>query len=147
MNIQLFNKSSNPSPKKQTAGAAGFDLAVSEGYRLKAGSTNMLNTGIHVAIEEGYEGQIRLRSSLGKKGIIITNSPGTIDSDYRGELKILIYNTNSHTFGIEKGERIAQLIINKIPEVHIEELSEEDFFNTVGLHTVRGKGGFGSTGE
>ena len=143
MNIQLFNKSSNPSPKKQTEGSAGFDLAVSEGYRLKEGSTTMLNTGIHVAIEEGYEGQVRLRSSLGKKGLIITNSPGTIDSDYRGEIKILLYNTNTHTFGIEKGERVAQLVINKIPKVHIEELSEEVFFK---LETARGEGGFGSTG-
>jgi dUTP pyrophosphatase len=127
-------------PERKSEGAAGFDLAVNKDYDLPPGKVVVLNTGYAVEIPQGYEGQVRIRSSWGKKGVIVTNSPGTIDWDYRGELKILVMNLTGETIRIKTGERIAQLVIAPIANVGMVEFVGEL------SDTQRGEGGFGSTG-
>ena len=128
-------------PAWQTAGAAGLDLAaaVREPLTLASGQIALVPTGWAVAIPAGYEGQIRPRSGLAlKKGLTLVNTPGTIDWDYRGEVQMPLINLGPEPVTINRGDRVAQLIINKIerPEiVVVEELSD----------TERGSGGFGST--
>ncbi|MFA5033304.1 MAG: dUTP diphosphatase [bacterium] len=127
-------------PQYQTEGAAGLDLYSIEDKTLKAGRFLTVGTGIVVEIPKGYEGQVRPRSGLAfNYGIGILNSPGTIDSDYRGEIKIILFNLSSEDFKIKKGMRIAQLIISKTCRCKLvteNKLSE----------TKRGVNGFGSTG-
>lgn len=144
MKLIILNTSDNPDPEYKTSGAAGMDLAASEVCRIGSREGTQIKTGIHVAIPEGFEGQVRIRSSLGNKGLILSNAPGTIDSDYRGEIRLLAYNLNDHIFGIEKGERIAQLVITPIVTPQCESVSEDEFKQ---LTTDRGSGGFGSTGS
>tara|TARA_R110000751_G_scaffold190335_1_gene296160 strand:+ start:342 stop:776 length:435 start_codon:yes stop_codon:yes gene_type:complete len=143
MKIKILNTSDNPTPKLETKGAAGFDLAVSEDTVIRGASMELVPTGIRIAIPEGFEGQIRLRSSMSKKHVVMPNAPGTIDSDYRGELKVPIRNLAPYTgITLKKGERIAQLIINELPKVTLEAITIEEFGK---LMTDRGDGGFGST--
>lgn len=145
MQIKILNKSDNPTPSYQSEGAAGFDIAADEDVTLVAREGRLVSTGIHVIIPKGYEGQLRLRSSMYKTNLVMPNSPGTIDSDYRGEVKVAVLNTNPYcSRSIKKGDRIAQMVINKLPSVDIEEISEEDFNKDT---TDRGEGGFGSTGK
>ena len=144
MQIKLLNKSDNPSPEYKTQGAAGFDIAANEDVTLVAREGRLISTGIYVIIPKGYEGQLRLRSSMYKTNLVMPNSPGTIDSDYRGEVKIALLNTNPYcSREIKKGERIAQMVINKLPWVDIEEVDEAEFNTDT---TERGGEGFGSTG-
>lgn len=130
-----------PMPAWQTAGAAGLDLAagVREALTLAPGAIALVPTGWAMAIPEGYEGQIRPRSGLAlKKGLTLINSPGTIDSDYRGEVQLPLINLGPEPVTIQRGDRVAQLVINKVERpalALVEELSD----------TVRGSGGFGST--
>ncbi len=130
-----------PLPARQTAGAAGLDLSagVREAVTLAPGAIALIPTGWAVAIPEGYEGQVRPRSGLAlKKGLTLVNTPGTIDSDYRGEIQLPMINLGSEAVAINRGDRVAQLIIAKVenPEILlVEELSR----------TRRGCGGFGST--
>jgi len=130
-----------PIPARQTAGAAGLDLSagVAEPLTLAPGQIALVPTGWAVAIPEGHEGQIRPRSGLAlKKGLTLVNTPGTIDSDYRGEIQLPMINLGSEPVTIRRGERVAQMIIAKVecPEIElVEELTE----------TRRGSGGFGST--
>jgi len=130
-------------PTKGSIHAAGWDLYSLEDTIVNRRSSTMVRTGLHVAIPEGYEGQVRARSSLGKKGLILPHSIGTIDADYRGELFVLMtWIGEGDSYIIQKNERIAQLLITPIPkstfkEVNIENLGE----------TQRGEGGFGSTGR
>ena len=132
-----------PLPAKMTANSAGFDLAaaVDEPVTLNPGAFALVPTGIAVAIPEGYEGQVRPRSGLAfKHGITVLNSPGTIDADYRGEVKALLINLGSSPFEVRRGDRIAQLVIGISPRVAfelVETLPE----------TLRGSGGFGHTGK
>lgn len=143
--VRILNNSNNPTPEYKTEGAAGFDIASSETIFISAQGSVLVSTGIHVIIPEGYEGQLRLRSSMYKKPFVMPNAPGTIDSDYRGEIKIPLRNLNSLCpETIVKGERIAQIVIQKLPQVDIEEVSEDAFF---GKTTERGLKGFGSTGQ
>jgi dUTP pyrophosphatase len=147
VNIKLLNKSDNPTPVYKTKGAAGFDIASNEEVFLPPGAGLLLSTGIYLIIPEGYEGQLRLRSSMWKKTGIMPNAPGTIDSDYRGEIKIPIRNTHAHnSMHIWKGERVAQIVINKLPWVEMEEI-DENTFNIPSNQTIRGGAGFGSTGN
>ena len=129
-----------PLPKYQTQGSAGMDLHSAEDVSIGSGEFKIVNTGLRVAIPSGFEGQIRPRSGLAAKhGISIVNTPGTADSDYRGVIKIIMINHGKESFEIRKGDRIAQLVINKIetPElIEVDELSE----------TIRGDSGLGSTG-
>ena len=120
-------------PTKGSIYAAGWDLYAIEETIVPFRKSVKVRTGIHVAIPNGFEGQVRARSSLGKKGLILPHSIGTIDSDYRGQ---------HDSYTITEGERIAQLLISPIPEVYFTEVSIDD----LGI-TERGHGGFGSTGK
>jgi dUTP pyrophosphatase len=129
-------------PSYQTKGAAGFDLHASEKFTiLNNGGTFVVPTGLSVELPEDYELQIRPRSGLAAKHeITVLNTPGTIDSDYRGEIKILLKNFGPYTKTFDKGERIAQGVINKIEKPIILEVTEL-------TETERGEAGFGSTGS
>ena len=129
-------------PKYQTAGSAGLDLQanISEPMVLKAGEIALVPTGLAIALQEGYEAQVRPRSGLAlKNGITVLNSPGTIDSDYRGEISVILINHSKQDFTITCGLRIAQLVIAQYAVAKIIEVEELSATN-------RGEGGFGSTG-
>ncbi|MFD2264772.1 dUTP diphosphatase [Lacibacterium aquatile] len=131
-----------PLPAYATAGAAGMDLAaaVDAPVTLAPGARTLVPTGLAVAIPEGFEGQVRPRSGLAaKNGVTVANAPGTIDWDYRGEVKVILINLGPDPFVIERGMRIAQLIIAPVSQVAVVEVEDLDA-------TVRGVGGFGSTG-
>ncbi|WP_200899955.1 dUTP diphosphatase [Clostridium cylindrosporum] len=131
-----------PLPKYMTSGAAGMDLyaAVNEDTVLKKGEIKLIPTGIAISIDSGYEAQIRPRSGLAiKHGISLVNTPGTIDSDYRGEINLIMINFGARDFIIKRGDRIAQMVINKIETPTIVEVEVLD-------ETSRATGGFGSTG-
>ena len=131
-------------PKYATPGSAGMDLtaAIDAPYTLNAGDRYAMPTGIIIEIPENYEGQVRPRSGLAfKAGISLTNCVGTIDSDYRGEVKVLLINHGHAAYTFEPGERIAQLLVTPVPRVNIVEV--EELTETA----ERGAGGFGSTGR
>lgn len=129
-----------PLPQYETAGAAGMDLRAAEYAVLYPGVTTMIRTGIAIALPEGCEGQVRPRSGLAAKhSVTVLNSPGTLDLDYRGEIKVLLINHGPNDFIINPGDRIAQLVIAHVARaewVEVESLAE----------TERGDGGFGSSG-
>jgi len=142
--MKILNTSDNPNPEYKTEGSAGFDIAVSKTTVISSASASLVPTGIHVIIPQGYEGQLRLRSSMWKKAVIMPNAPGTIDSDYRGEIKIPIRNVAPYqSITLEKGERIAQLVISKVSQKNLEYVTAEEFSSYD--ETLRGSGGFGST--
>ena len=131
-------------PKQAHSGDAGFDVQAYEGRVLQAGTRVLVPTGIKLKIPKGYEVQVRPRSGLSlKTDLLIPNSPGTIDQGYRGECCVMLFNAGDRTLVIEKGERIAQFVVNKLPEIYISEVTEEEFLED---STSRGEGGFGSTG-
>ena len=130
-----------PLPSYATPGAAGMDVVAAEDLDLAPGQRHAVATGFRVAIPEGYEIQVRPRSGLAfKHGISVPNTPGTIDSDYRGELKILLINHGLETFAIRRGDRIAQLVPAAVTLATLDEVAELN-------QTDRGHGGFGSTGQ
>ena len=130
-------------PTQGSEKAAGWDLYALEKTIIKKEESSMIRTGLSIAIPNGWEGQIRCRSSLGKKGMIMPNGIGTIDSDYRGELFVLMtWIGESESYTVTAGERIAQLLICPIPEVNFTEVNQEELGTT-----ERGTGGFGSTGK
>jgi dUTP pyrophosphatase len=127
-------------PRYTTAGAAGMDVLSAEDVIIEPGARHAVATGLAVAIPPGYEIQVRPRSGLAlKHGISVPNTPGTIDSDYRGELKVILINHGAEPFVIHRGDRIAQLVLAPVTLAEWDEVSELD-------ETVRGAGGFGSTG-
>lgn len=130
-------------PKYQTSGSAGMDIraAVDESMTIKPGETKMVPTGLAIALEPGYECQVRSRSGLAAKhGIFALNAPGTIDSDYRGEIKVILSNFGNEDFVINRADRIAQLVIAKYETVEFDLVDNLE-------ETERGDGGFGSTGR
>lgn len=130
-------------PKYETEGSAGLDVRanITESIVLKSLERVLIPTGLKIAIPEGYEVQVRPRSGLAiKHGITMLNSPGTIDSDYRGEIKVIAVNLSNETYTIEPNERIAQLVLNKVEQIEFVEVDELDATN-------RGEGGFGHTGK
>ncbi len=130
-------------PIKGSENAAGWDLCALEDSLVPFRKSMKIRTGLHVAIPEGFEGQVRARSSLGKKGLILPHSIGTIDADYRGELFVLMtWIGEGDSYTVKAGERIAQLLISPIPMVTFEEVGFEELGET-----ARGSGGFGSTGR
>ncbi|MEO7504829.1 MAG: dUTP diphosphatase [Sphingomicrobium sp.] len=130
-----------PLPSYATPGAAGMDVVSAEDLDLAPGARHAVATGFRVAIPEGYEIQVRPRSGLAfKHGVSVPNTPGTIDSDYRGELKILLINHGSDPFPIRRGDRIAQLVPAAVTLASFDEVEEL-------CDTARGTGGFGSTGQ
>ena len=129
-----------PLPSYETSGSAGMDVRAAEEMVLAPGQRGLVGTGLAFAIPEGYEIQVRPRSGLAlKKGIAIPNSPGTIDSDYRGELKVILINHGEENFTIERGDRIAQIVVAPVQRGVLVEVADLD-------ETQRGAGGFGSTG-
>jgi dUTP pyrophosphatase len=142
INLSVINKSNNPLPKYQTKQSAGVDLCafLSSDLVLKPNDRRLIGTGLHIALPDGYEGQIRPRSGLAfKHGITIINSPGTIDADYRGEIKIALINHSNEDFVIKSGDRIAQMVISKYEQISFSLTESLD-------ETERGEGGYGHTG-
>ena len=126
-------------PKYATEGSAGFDLAANEEVTIKPKTWKIVGTGMFFEIPEGYEVQIRSRSGLAQTGLTVLNQPGTLDSDYRGEVKVILYNYRTKPFTIYKGNRIAQAIMCPIVRACFEQVNE------LGI-TARGDKGLGSTG-
>jgi dUTP pyrophosphatase len=143
MKIKIINTSNNPLPAYETGGSAGMDVraSLSEKVVLKSFERTLIPTGLFIELPEGYEAQLRPRSGLAiKHGITLPNSPATIDSDYRGEIKIALVNLGKEDFEINSGDRIAQMIIARHEKA--------DWITTETLTiTERGEGGFGSTGK
>lgn len=142
MKLEIVNKSSFPLPDYLTEGSAGIDLYanISEPISLKPLERVLIPTGIYISIPNGYEAQIRARSGLAlKHGITLANGIGTIDSDYRGEIKIILINLGQDEFIINSGDRIAQMVFIKYEKVTLIEVNKLD-------DTKRGGGGFGHTG-
>ncbi len=143
MKVKIVNKSSNPLPQYSTPLSAGLDLRafLDKPITLEPFERALVPTGLYIELPQGYEAQVRPRSGLAiKHGITVLNSPGTIDADYRGEIKVILINLSNQPYTIKNGERIAQLVIAKHETVQwepVEQLSD----------TQRGQGGFGSTGK
>ena len=130
-------------PKYETAGSSGMDLAanIADNITIDPGKTAIIPTGLALSVPKGFEVQIRPRSGLAaKKKISVLNTPGTIDSDYRGEIKVILINQGQETFKVEKGLRIAQMVVCPVVQAQIKEVEDLS-------ETERGKGGFGSTGS
>ncbi len=141
--IKVVNKGNQPLPTYATKQSAGMDLRanIEEPILLKSLDRKLIPTGLHIALPEGYEAQIRPRSGLAiKHGITCLNTPGTIDADYRGDVGVELVNLSHEDFVVQPGERIAQMIINKVEQASFELVEELD-------ETERGEGGFGSTGR
>jgi len=129
-----------PLPTRQTPQSAGLDLHAKIDTLIKKGERVLIPTGIRIALPFGYEAQIRPRSGLAlKHGVTVFNTPGTIDADYRGELCVLLVNWGDENFNIVRGDRIAQMVINKVEMIAFQEVNELP-------DTLRGDGGYGSTG-
>ncbi|HVS94429.1 MAG TPA: dUTP diphosphatase [Mucilaginibacter sp.] len=142
MIIRIINNSKNSLPAYETIHAAGMDLRadLEEPVTLATLERKLIATGLHIELPEGFEAQIRPRSGLAfKHGISIVNSPGTIDADYRGEIKVLLVNLSNEPFEVKPGDRIAQMIVARHERVEWEEV---DVLN----ETSRGAGGYGHTG-
>ena len=142
MKVNIINNGKHPLPNYETSYSAGMDLRanIEEDITLKSGERKLIGTALSIELPIGYEAQIRPRSGLAyKNGLTVLNSPGTIDSDYRGELKVLLINHSNEDFNIKDGDRIAQMIISK---------HERIVWNEAELltETERGEGGYGSTG-
>ncbi len=143
MKVKIINRSAFPSPAYATEMSAGMDLKanISEAVLLEPLQRAMIPTGIYLALPEGTEAQVRPRSGLAAKfGISVLNAPGTIDADYRGEVKVILVNLSNEPFTVNPGERIAQLVLARYERIEWDEVETLD-------ETCRGEGGFGSTGR
>jgi dUTP pyrophosphatase len=130
-----------PLPAYQTPHSAGMDLMASEALTLAPGERALVGTGLCIALPDGFEVQVRPRSGLAVKyGVTLVNAPGTIDADYRGEIRVLLINHGAEPFRVERGDRIAQMVVAPVSRAAWRE-------TTVLPETVRGEGGFGSTGK
>lgn len=141
--LKIVNKSDNPLPKYESEQSAGLDLRafLPSSVTLKPLQRQLIPTGLFLELEKGFEAQIRPRSGMALKyGVTVLNTPGTIDADYRGEIKILLVNLSDQDYVVNSGERIAQMVISRHESVKIEEVE------VLGT-TQRGEGGFGSTGN
>ncbi len=141
MNINVVNKSENPLPKYAKHGDAGMDICAAEDVSIPSFSWKAIPTGIYIELPEGYECQIRSRSGLAAKfGIQVLNSPGTIDSGYRGEVKVILKNGDHRPYEVKSGDRIAQMVFAPVTTATLTEVAELS-------DTDRGEGGLGSTGK
>ena len=143
MKIKVINKSKHELPSYATGAAAGMDLRanISEPIVLKSLERTLVATGLFIELPVGYEAQIRPRSGLAfKNGLTVLNSPGTIDADYRGEIKVILVNLSNEDFTINDGERVAQMVIAKHEQAEWQEVQVLE-------ESTRGEGGFGSTGK
>lgn len=142
MIVKIVNKSDNALPQYETGGSAGLDIKSSETAIIKPGERKLIKTGLFVEIPYGYEIQVRPRSGLAMKyGVTVLNSPGTIDSDYRGEIGVILINHGSMDFRISPGDRIAQLVLTSVEKVQWLAVGALE------TSTKRGDKGFGSTGK
>ncbi len=140
MRLKVKRLKDIPLPSYATPGSSGLDLYAAEDVEIPPGEFRLIGTGIAVEIPPGFEGEVRPRSGLAAKyGVTLLNTPGTIDSDYRGEVKVVLINHGREIFHVRKGMRIAQLVIKKVERVEVCEVEELG-------ETGRGEGGFGSTG-
>ncbi len=142
MKVKIINRSLNPLPEYATPLAAGMDVRAdnAEPIKLKPLERALVPTGLYLEIPAGYEVQVRPRSGLAiKKGITVLNSPGTVDADYRGELRVILVNLGNEEFIVERGERIAQIVLAAHGRMEWEEVETLE-------ESLRGEGGFGSTG-
>lgn len=139
--VQLDHASDLPLPERATPGSSAVDLraAVDDPVTLKPGDIELLDTGIKMSLPEGWEAQVRARSGLASDGIVVPNGPGTIDSDYRGEVKVLLQNLSDESFTVDRGDRIAQLTVQRVERFQWDPRESLD-------ETERSEGGFGSTG-
>ena len=143
MQVKIVNKSAFPLPQYATALSAGMDLKanLSEPVTLAPLERAMIPTGLFIELSEGFEAQVRPRSGLAAKhGISVLNAPGTIDADYRGEVKVILVNLSNEPFTVNPGERIAQMVVARHEKVEWQETDQLG-------ETARGEGGFGSTGK
>jgi dUTP pyrophosphatase len=143
LKLKFSNKSSNQDPDYATNGASGFDLRANLDTPMKigVGKRAMVPTGLYFEIPDNFEIQVRPRSGLAaKNGITVLNTPGTVDADYRGEVKVILINLGDEDFVIQHGDRIAQMVFNKVEQAIFEEVNDLS-------DTDRGQGGFGSTGK
>lgn len=143
MKIKIVNKSQHALPEYKTVMSAGMDLRanLSKMVTLKPLERKLISTGLFIELPEGFEAQIRPRSGFAlKQGITVLNTPGTIDADYRGEIGVILANISSENVDINDGDRICQMVINKVEMVELEQVEELN-------ETVRGAGGFGHTGK
>lgn len=142
MKVKVVNRSSQPLPQYATPLSAGLDLraAITEPVTLRSLERAMVPTGLYISLPEGFEAQVRPRSGLAAKhGITVLNTPGTVDADYRGEIRVILVNLSAEPFTVNPGERIAQMVVARHERVEWEEVDSLD-------ETARGEGGFGSTG-
>jgi dUTP pyrophosphatase len=142
MKVEIINRSEHKLPAYETLGAAGMDIKayISEVVRVWPKKTVIIPTGLYFAVPEGYELQVRSRSGLAaRNGLFVLNSPGTVDSDYRGEIKVILHNTSDESFYVSDGDRIAQVVLKKVERIELEVVEKLS-------KTLRGEGGFGSTG-
>ncbi len=139
--LRLPHAADLPLPAYATAGAAGLDLRAAAALTLKPGLRALVPTGLAIALPEGFEAQVRPRSGLAvKHGVTVLNAPGTIDADYRGEIQVPLINHGQEDFVIARGDRIAQMVIARVEQVELVEVTALD-------DTARGAGGFGSSGK
>ena len=142
MNVQIINKSKHEIPAYETIESAGMDLRanIDEPITLRPLERAIIKTGLLIALPSGFEAQVRPRSGLAaKKGITVLNAPGTIDADYRGEIGVILVNLSNSNFTIHDGDRIAQLVVARYERVNWKQVETLE-------KTIRGSGGFGSTG-
>ena len=140
MKLEIYRETDNPLPEYQNKGDAGLDIRSNEDITIKSFGWETIGTGLYIIIPFGYEGQMRSRSGLAaKKGIQVLNSPGTIDSGYRDELKVILINHGHWAYEVKKGDRIAQLVISPMTQAKLEEVYELNKDDNRG-------GGLGSTG-
>ena len=143
MEVKIVNKSNHRLPEYATSGSAGMDLKANTTEPIVLGplERQMIPTGLYIALPEGYEAQVRPRSGLAAKyGVTVANSPGTVDADYRGEIKVILINLSNEKFVINPGDRIAQMVVAPVVQCKFEITKELS-------STQRGTGGFGSTGR
>ena len=140
--VKIINQSKHALPQYETKGSAGMDLRanIEASITIKPLERAMVATGLSIALPDGYEAQVRPRSGLAaKKGVTVINTPGTIDADYRGEIKVILVNLSNEDFVIKDGERVAQMVIARFDQISWEPTDSLE-------ETERGSGGFGSTG-
>ena len=145
--LGVINKSTNPDPEYATSGSSGFDFRanLSEPITIKVGKRALVPTGLFFELPDGFEIQVRPRSGLAaKNGVTVLNTPGTIDSDYRGEIKIILINLGDEDFVVNHGDRVAQGVVANVSAKNVVKLEK---LEDITLNTERGSGGFGSTGK
>ena len=144
MEVKIFEAVDGHIPEQMTSGSSGFDLFSDRDVVIQPGEVRMVGTNIYLEIPYGYEGQIRARSSLAMKGLFVANGVGTVDSDYRGEIMVLLYNSTIEPWDIDKGDSIAQVVFAPVAtDIVLKEVPNAESLT----RTDRGSGGFGSTGR